>query len=78
MTQPIPNNETPFLLRFVRPIDPEIYARAVSTSDALGDTYDPETQTSAESLYMAGTSRTIERTMTDWSIRRDDSRTVDD
>jgi hypothetical protein len=78
MSTTLSDTKVPFLLKFVREVDPAVYRSAVTTSDALGNTYDPESQTSAEGWSMAGTSRTIERTTTDWTIRTDDSRTVDD
>lgn len=71
------NSQKPFLMRFARNVDLETHAEALAAADILGETYDPESQTSSYGIY-AGTRQTIERTMTDWSIRRDDTRTTDD
>lgn len=71
------SKKVPFLLGFAREIDGETYLRAMAASDELENTYDPETQTSTTGIY-AGSQLTYERTMTDWSLSKDDTRCTDD
>jgi hypothetical protein len=58
-----PDVRIPFLLNFVIPVDQKMYDEALAACVAVGDTYDPETQTSAHTIY-AGTSHTYNSTYT--------------
>lgn len=50
-------SSTPFTLNFVEKLDPVLYDEAIKISEILGESYDPETQTSNVTMY-SGTALT--------------------
>ncbi len=69
-------NPVPFTLSFVQGIDRNMYNRAVIDSEALQESYNPETQLSNVSIY-AGTTLTYDSSLSGLLKFSDDTEQTD-